>query len=74
MAMPVRATPFIPPGRVLVTNTGVCLRYGSPVGVEAVESELAMFSAMTRMRDCCARRAEAATAMAASAGPRISAI
>ncbi len=35
-------------------------RYGSPPGVSATESALAMFSVMMRMRPICARKPEAA--------------
>src|SRR5689334_4568362 len=39
---------------------GILRRYGSPPAVSAVESALAMFSEITRMRPACARRPEVA--------------
>ena len=46
----------------------------TPPGVVAVESALAMFSAMTRMRACWARSAEAAMDIAASVEVTVSAM
>src|SRR6267154_1701262 len=41
-------------------NVGTLRRYGSPPAVDAVESALAIFSEITRIRPACARRSEAA--------------
>src|SRR4029453_16120505 len=42
-------------------NVGTLRRYGSPPAVGAVESALAMFSEITRMRPPCARRPDVDT-------------
>src|SRR5215468_10655103 len=44
-------------------KVGILRRYGSPPGRCAVESALAMFSEITRMRPVCARRPDAAIAI-----------
>src|SRR6185369_11598313 len=41
-------------------KVGILRRYGSPPAVDAVESALAMFSEITRIRPACARRPEVA--------------
>src|SRR5882757_2565696 len=41
-------------------NVGTLRRYGSPPAVDAVESALAIFSEITRIRPACARRPEVA--------------
>jgi hypothetical protein len=41
-------------------NVGTLRRYGSPAAVGAVESALAMFSEITRIRPACARRPDVA--------------
>ncbi len=54
-----------PPATRVGSKIGDWRRYGSPSAVLAVESALAMFSAITRIRACCARSADAATFMTA---------
>src|SRR6266436_7227843 len=41
-------------------NVGTLRRYGSPPALDAVESALAIFSEITRIRPACARRPEVA--------------